>query len=188
MKQIIIILCVISLLSSCRKEWWNPKKVAEPTLPPITAEGKGTFGCLINGKVWVSSAPRAFCNYTPWYYAIRSSLDLYASFYLYGSKNGGKDVVVLGYDSIFGPGVYPLPQPGLINRASGYTFKLNREYTAYNLQSDWPIKTKGSGVLNIHTLDTIKGIIAGTFNFKAINRDNVEDTINITEGRFDIKF
>jgi len=32
----------------------------EPELPPITHEGKNTFGCLVNGKVWVAEVDGGF--------------------------------------------------------------------------------------------------------------------------------
>ena len=44
------------------------------------------------------------------------------------------------------------------------------------------------GELEILRLDTINQIISGTFQFDAINEDDITDTIKIREGRFDVKF
>ena len=189
MKKIALIFVFIMLLSSCEKDWWKPKPKppVEPTLPPITSEGKGTFGCLVNGKVWVTNPFFARCDYIPWYYAVRSNPSLYNGFYLIGRKNGNTEAVKIEYDSIFGPGTYKLPHPHLWHSTTGIRFRRNDSSIFYNIQMS-DRKTKGYGELKIHTLDTINKIIAGTFHFKAIDENNYLDTIHITDGRFDLKF
>ena len=44
------------------------------------------------------------------------------------------------------------------------------------------------GTINITRLDTTNTIISGTFQLKVQNKDNPDDTIEITEGRFDINW
>jgi hypothetical protein len=47
--SVILIVVTSSLLASCELLNIKPK----PKLPPITSEGKNTFGCRVNGKVWL---------------------------------------------------------------------------------------------------------------------------------------
>ena len=58
MKNILTILVsvaiILSLASSCKKE-----KMPD-ALPPITTEGKGTFGCKINGEIWIPKTQDEF--------------------------------------------------------------------------------------------------------------------------------
>ena len=45
-----------------------------------------------------------------------------------------------------------------------------------------------NNLLRILKLDTINQIISGTFQFDAINEEDITDTIKIRVGRFDVKF
>ena len=45
------------VMFSCKKEVTNPDSSNPNVLPPLTHEGKNTFGCLVNGEVWVAYAP-----------------------------------------------------------------------------------------------------------------------------------
>jgi hypothetical protein len=61
-------LLLLSLIFSCQKTDPDPFDYVQPTdpyhtLPEITQEGKNTFGCLVNGVVWV---PRVEIV-VPWY-------------------------------------------------------------------------------------------------------------------------
>ena len=61
-------LLALSLIFSCQKTDPEPSNYVQPTnpyhtLPEITQEGKNTFGCLMNGVVWV---PRVEL-FVPWY-------------------------------------------------------------------------------------------------------------------------
>ncbi|MCW3074373.1 MAG: hypothetical protein JWP69_1442 [Flaviaesturariibacter sp.] len=48
MKYVLIAVASLMLTSvSCKKDKDNDK------LPPITQNGANTFGCLVNGKVWL---------------------------------------------------------------------------------------------------------------------------------------
>jgi hypothetical protein len=47
---------------------------------------------------------------------------------------------------------------------------------------------ENSGNLNITRYDYSNGIISGTFDFNAVNKDDSNDIIEITEGRFDISW
>jgi len=54
MKLLLSIIILSTILAvSCQQE-----EIAPPELPPITQEGANTFGCLINGEVWLPYTPR----------------------------------------------------------------------------------------------------------------------------------
>jgi hypothetical protein len=58
---IIILFCSI-ILSCCKdSDPPTPTPPVEEQLPPITTTGAGTFGCKVNGKVWVAKS-----NKTGW--------------------------------------------------------------------------------------------------------------------------
>ena len=44
-------------LMGCKKEVADPGSSNPNVLPPLTHEGKNTFGCKVNGEVWVAYAP-----------------------------------------------------------------------------------------------------------------------------------
>jgi hypothetical protein len=51
-------ICCSLLFHSCTKTPDEPEPDPTPTpctncLPPITTEGKNTFGCKVNGKIWL---------------------------------------------------------------------------------------------------------------------------------------
>ncbi|MBL0190536.1 MAG: hypothetical protein IPQ18_04090 [Saprospiraceae bacterium] len=56
---------ILSLASSCKKE-----KMPD-ALPPITTEGKGTFGCKINGEIWIPKTQDEFLG---------NNFDLYVNY------------------------------------------------------------------------------------------------------------
>jgi hypothetical protein len=58
MKKITLFLLLLPLLAmQCRKDKNDcpegDKACELAKLPPLTTEGKGTFGCLVNGKAWL---------------------------------------------------------------------------------------------------------------------------------------
>jgi hypothetical protein len=63
--HLLVILFLAMLLGSCEdNHTTNPTQNKPPTeeqLPPITTTGAGTFGCKVNGKVWVAKS-----NKTGW--------------------------------------------------------------------------------------------------------------------------
>ena len=44
------------------------------------------------------------------------------------------------------------------------------------------------GTVTITRLDAANKIVAGTFEFKAINKENAPEPLTVTEGRFDISW
>jgi hypothetical protein len=143
------------------------------TLPPITQEGKNTFGFLLNGKAWIPRA-EAF-----------EQTKISAS-YGNGQLNIGalRKRTVLKINQVFAISIsdhsvrdtgYYILQESPANGAHywAYSDSAACEYETNKLQP---------GILHITRLDNV---IAGTFEMTFVN--DKCDTVRITEGRFDIK-
>lgn len=172
------------LLTQCSKCKDTPRpKTEEDKLPPITQEGKNTFGCLINGQA-----------YTPQGYNGTSN---FAVIYDTGFMGGSLDVRTYRY-----PGQQPNKSQHLvlggINIRQVGTYRIGTNYgTRVFFTDDYRTGNCGdydsnesnissTGELVITRLDAQAGIIAGTFS--ATLAQTGCDTVKITQGRFDARF
>ena len=175
MKTTFLILFVAcTLFASCKKD-------QEDTLPPATQVGAGTFGCKINGKVFIpkgssgTGAPNPHIQYD---YDLNGKPYLSIIGDLYNNQTVEGETLV-AYRNITQAGEYLTPQnfnfsvgwPQIIGNCSTVTF-------------DTTIKKWGGGMIT--KLDIPNRIISGTFDFKFKTQQC--DTVYVTEGRFDIKF
>ncbi len=148
-------------------------------LPPITQAGLNTFGCTINGKVFVPdnhmdgpnvSAVHLYSDYNLVIYGRKDTADAEYSVELMidstGMRTGAimqlkyKDTVTLGESSA----VYE---------------DVRKEGSRYKIVPPLP------GMVHILRYDKAQKIIAGTFAFSAINKSG--KTVQIKDGRFDLK-
>ena len=153
----------------------------EPTeLPPITQEGKNTFGCKVNGKVWIPNGfSNGFGNPTPpvsIYFRKRcddrGNCTTYNTwiFELLAKKGTGENTGSLYVSA------YSMYLDGTADDL-GATFKYND--VNYGVDINLP------NTFNITRLDTTAKIIAGTFYFTGT--DAKGNKITVTDGRFDAK-
>ena len=181
------------LFFSCKKD----KKTPLEQLPDATQEGKGTFGCLINGEVFMPNGGGGFTpSLTVDYYkngvtGIRA-LNVYnykdMSFYI--SNFSRKTGQTTDTNSIW----YPI-------KDSGYFLfsKVNlKTFAAYYIDTQgckYETDSSNIGLLTITKFQspslgpnstTIPGIISGTFYFK-VKTPGCPD-VAVTDGRFDISF
>ncbi len=150
-------------------------------LPPATQEGKNTFGCLVNGKVWLPKGNNGTANldasYDPNFqgasifdlsaYKINTDIDR-QYFYLFATN------VTTG-------GSYDLSSVQLGTITFDYSYESSTDCN-YNRDS----VVFRTGTLTISKFDLGQGIISGKF-LGVLARPNC-DTLKITEGRFDMKF
>ena len=172
---LLLITCCILLLISCERD---PYRHGEPDLPPITMEGKNTLGFLLNGKVWVpyQDKPGIF---TP---TLEAVLDV-STFKITARQKNSKKNVNQSFGTGFrfdGVGKYQIPFPPHI----GYVFTdENLDGLGCNYFKCSPYDTE----IEVIYFDSSLRIISGTFYFKnAINECG--DTLQITDGRFDVKY
>lgn len=178
-------LCTLLSISACHK---TPREVDKPepidiyhTLPEITQEGKNTFGCKVNGEVWV---PRVEL-FVPWY-----TLDFqFSEANLKGNGLIGCRLLTESDDDfmvvVFGPTNF---KPGAYfqnDQADNVTYSsLRLSSLGYHSEN----KDSSYNLVNVNFIDTESNIVSGTFQFKLYNDMNPNDTIHITEGRFDLRY
>ena len=148
-------------------------------LPPITQEGKNTFGCLVNGKLWLPKGYNGTSNldasYDPSFMGGAFNLSTYRI------DGDFREYITLGSDSISKSGTYDVNPKG---RFLTFYSKLNSKGAGCDLSDFTIVKSKGK--VTIIKLDLISQVVAGTFEF-TIYKPNC-DTIKVTQGRFDMKF
>ena len=169
----IFLILVISVIGCKKATTSNP--VVEH-LPPETQNGKNTFGCLLNGKVWVPYKTDFTRKLEVWYdqYYHLGTLRIIAE----RRKNGSDQSITIAMDSLNHIGHYSLN-----DRKSKIYYDDLIKNCIYDSFDTSVLKT---GNLNITKLDFQNRIIAGTFDFTLIKTGC--DTIRATEGRFDVKY
>ncbi|MCW3074370.1 MAG: hypothetical protein JWP69_1439 [Flaviaesturariibacter sp.] len=162
---------------SCKKDKASNK---EDLLPPITQTGAKTFGCLVNGKVYIPKGSNG--SGTPNYRAI---YELFNGRYYFKvlteryTNNSFDGEIYFSIDSCNQIGTYPI-------RANKNRIVYGGGFFGNCGISGFDTTTYQSGSFTVTKLDISNGIFSGTFfcNIKPANCD----TIRITEGRFDYKF
>jgi hypothetical protein len=182
MKQIKLLLIIIActnIFAGCKKD----KNTTEPTdqLPPATQIGANTFGCLVNGKVYVPKGYNGNGSPNPKkLYDIglngRPILGITADQIVNSNYKGS---ILISFGNLDHLGTYMMP--------NDFNFSLDWTDVIGNCSTiafDTTIKKFGGG--EITKLDIPNRTISGTFNckFKTLQCD----TVFITDGRFDIKF
>ncbi|QNM85913.1 hypothetical protein H9W90_01980 [Polaribacter pectinis] len=183
----IIFTLIITLFLSCSDNENLVEPIIEDTLPPITEIGANTFGCLINGKVFI---PKDKTGYTPPgggtpkglkissgdtnivdYYAITARDYISHSLYIYIPTDRPEK---RKYEFKLSPGVAStLEAP---NFPHIFLIINNKKYISFD----------NSGSIEFNKVDFISEVCAGIFNTKLRNIDNQNDIVQITNGRFDL--
>lgn len=171
--------------SKCKKD----KRPTDPVgqLPPETQIGANTFGCLIDGKIFLPKGPSLSPILQCAYQYLNTDYSKGYFFQLSANAKGNKECelfsISLGTDSlqIFEGETYQLVnyEKGLSAAQYSYFFSCG-QFTNYNTSNNV------TGQLNIKKLDEINQIVSGTFWFNAINTNG--DTVHVTDGRFDMRF
>ncbi len=177
MRSFLLILLVANL--QCRKSAPPPN-----ILPPMTQEGKNTFGCMVNGEVWIPYYQCGLINFNPCE-ELRSVVTPFDTtsklpfeFDLFASRKIGE-----GSFSSF------IIRTGILktgNLDSSFIVMYIRDSVGYYPQ--YPL-SKASNAITITKLDTINQIISGTFYFTLYGNYNpTGDSVVITDGRFDVTY
>ncbi|MFN6944413.1 MAG: DUF6252 family protein [Cytophagaceae bacterium] len=169
-------LFLLLFLTSCPKITPEPKP---EELPPETQEGKDTFGCLVNGQVWV---PRV----TVWVGQSRLVSSYSAgTFNLVARKNinrsgitENQSISIRISENALQSGNYLLNSPFKDGRGHFTDLISKCIYETDSIQYD--------GLVEITKLDTINQIVSGRFHFTANSEDCGK--LEVTEGRFDVRY
>ena len=187
------------LLFGCTKtETTNSKD----TLPPITQVGANTAGCIIDGKVLVPKNGTNSINGGV-VYGLEASTGSnfnnlpygndYFSIIISNLKDKGHNYWIYVYiDNLSnGIGQYMVEQSNgqFFNQTSHNPQIIVRE-TYDGVSGKTYLSSHNSGTINITRFDfntLYNTIISGTFNATLYNDSNPTETIQVTDGRFDLK-
>lgn len=164
----------------------NCKKTTQPLsslerLPPITQEGKNTFGFLLNGQPWTPAGNNGTANLSVYVDAnYKQGTFNITAYRIIGQEN--RQSIGLGIaDSL---NFQPIPTALILGKQtlSGVSFISNK--CTYDFFDDTTYKY---GELKLSKLDKTNRIIAGTF-IATFYKTDCGDTIKITDGRFDMRY
>jgi hypothetical protein len=158
----LLLVLVVTCIVSCKDD-------DEPALPPITVTGANTFGCLIDGEVYVpqgvDSAP-----------LVDAGVDMIV---VSGGQRGVNLQLVVRDTTmhfIFENQAYHFNQENITCVYDVFNNKVDCDYR------DTPV----SGYIKFSRIDFAKHIVAGVFEFSVYSA-KCDKMINITDGRFDLR-
>ena len=131
----------------------------EEVLPAETQTGKQTFGCLVNGEVWL---PKTSYVSSPLTASIQFNI-------LSIGVRRDNENIVFGIRNLSDKGVYPFKGDNSVQ----YAVSGNR-FVSYE------------GEINIKKYDKQLNIISGTFYF--IAKNELGDIVEVKDGRFDLNY
>jgi hypothetical protein len=179
----VLIVFLISGLIQC-------KKSQRFFLPPVTEQGKNTFGCLVNGQIWVPFYSCHTWNGRPQIVYIIQSLDSFSilplSFDLQASNSvdgGSSWSFVRGFrqaDHLFGVG-------NIVDSLDITYWSTNGE--PYLNTIFFP-SSSAPRYMQITKLDTVNKIVSGIFSFTLYGgapNTNFFDSAVVTKGVFDLQ-
>jgi hypothetical protein len=166
----------IFTFSQCKKN-----KAEEPQLPPETQTGAMTFGCKVNGQIFLPKDG----NGRP---------GLYVQYVNLGNvPDGGWHLNIPAYNYSSNKGVSIETDSLLLVEGMTYQFKTTigtaNAFYLENIPNGvnvYPKLDNDAGSLIIKRHDPIQRILSGSFSFIGTDGNGVK--INITEGRFDIRY
>ena len=182
------VLFVFLFCASCKKD--QPPNVLPPdTLPPITQTGANTFGCKINGQVWVPYYP---CEDTWWNGAVELSYNIHPvystgmfplRFALLAGKEEDPFSGFLNLSPAYLTG--PATSDGSYIYGTGNVADSMEINFAIDAGNYWNSYGNPNDIFQITKLDTVNNIISGIFSFTLYSSPS--DSIIVTDGRFDLR-
>jgi hypothetical protein len=168
--SVIILLSMPLAFSAC---------VEEDELPPITKEGKNTFGCFVDGKLWL---PERRLGGT----AMEAQLQV-------SSDSVGVNIYANGATSVFIMSIYDGPTLQINKRYDLSSKKFYAAYTNWSGGSSCDYDSIIDGSITLSRFyrgpETAPGlVISGVFEFTARSTTECDGTVTITEGRFDMGY
>ena len=182
MKRILFVLALLPVLlaTACADDDLQPRRnetdlEALNRLVPITQTGAGTFGCLLNGELWIpettfsEDAADAVAGTT-------NPNDLTISARKRPISDSRDHLMTVG-------AVFVLDVETPLKNFSKW-FDKNGSGECKRLQVD----TLQQNYMIVSHFDQINKIVSGQFEAILVNPDCPQDTARITEGRFDLPY
>lgn len=164
---------VIFIIISCKKDQLD-------LLPEKSNTGANTFGCLIDGQAFIAKVPFGINNPL----SITNSYSETDNLFLIQGNYEDKDgfISYLGFYLFIthGTGEYAI----VINQNELKTYV----YRDKNETKEYYMFPEDSGTIQISYFNETEHIISGEFEMSVTNIADNSDRIEITQGRFDIKY
>ncbi|PZE18585.1 hypothetical protein DNU06_01780 [Putridiphycobacter roseus] len=167
--------------TACHKIKANPEEEPidlTPKLPQATHTGANTFGCYINGALFVAQSNNynkvipIYCSYNK---ISENELRIQGS----RLNDSVRDNVSFIAFIDKGAGAYEMDIIGDVH--IGYINFVNGYHEYYQLENN-------PGKLTVTFMDTVNRIISGNFQMQLYNEDYPIKIVSITDGRFDLKY
>lgn len=165
----------------CRKPG-TYKGTDTPGLPPATQNGANTFGCLLNGQLWIPQGNNGSGNNLSINYDPQFNNGVF-SIAAYNAINSSANTQYLGVGIGDSLNFFTFPRTFKLSKTSIYRTTASISLSCI-IRSTATIISEGE--LFIDKLDKQKRIIAGRFNYTLYQSGC--DTVKVTNGRFDMKF
>ncbi|NOQ71614.1 MAG: hypothetical protein GQ574_06420 [Crocinitomix sp.] len=179
------VLFLLAGLTACKKPPVEPEPT-EPVMPPLTHQGLNTFGCYVDGELFVAGGAETHWDLPP----------------ILGSFNEGTKKLIIrasSYSNVEDDVSEHIDfRAYLTDNTANYNYTFNEEdgsdgYTnLWGDRCDYYFRTISDfdhGQLAITYLDEEENIIAGTFYMNLVNENCENDTLmKITDGRFDFHY
>jgi hypothetical protein len=164
----------------------NPqcKKSSPPpnVLPPMTQEGKNTFGCKVNGEVWTPyfecTVLTGSCKELGFGVYHNASMTKLPVYFTLSVRRVTRDTLFTSFD------MYTDGEQ--INNTGNVIDSVFVIYTKGTTQFSNLLPNHKSGTFNVTKLDTVGNILSGTFSFTL--HDISGDSVIVTDGRFDMTY
>jgi hypothetical protein len=173
-KNVLIVLSIILSFLSCTKTEEIDK------LPPITTEGKNTFGCLVNGKAWIPKTDGGLFNERLSLRYENGGLNISATLRINNDAIQQRLSVTAIFNDI---GMYQIPPPPF----DGEMFLNSKNPPMGRIACTRYKCIPENTEIEIIYINTSQRIISGKFSYKNLEND-CGDVINITDGRFDVRY
>ena len=192
-----MLLALMLKSTKCEKNNPEPNEPKELTLPPATQIGANTFGCKLNGHVYVPKGTIGgpgigYKRYHQSEGKLRISTRNVHDFGAKTISNYKGGFKTLWIDLFVTSGVYTAGQySGFQNTQLGipFHFAVANDSIDPNVGYEYWVDSTKTNSINITRLDLQNFIVSGTFEFTVIHDDIYQvghDTIKVTEGRFDL--
>ena len=154
-----------------------------PDLPCATQTGANTFGCYIDGKPWVADV--APYIWDPMVHKLQAWLDEpdYGTYHNNFLHIAASSVDSFAHDFI-SMTFAPVTSIGSLDHNFLTTFFSINSYLTSGLYS---IDTTAPYDIALTKIDHKSRIVSGYFSFTALTKGK-EDTIHVTDGRFDVRY
>ncbi|MBX2889505.1 MAG: hypothetical protein KF734_01135 [Saprospiraceae bacterium] len=176
-------------LFACYKDDSPPYVKPDPCpWPEITTQGLNTFGCKINGKEWVPCVDLygSVVSLRPIDCTLRESdgsnfLSMALTYSVQESDNDTLESLIVGLKPLK-LGYNPISDLVYSSLDFGQIFESGQSSKAWE-----NIDHNAQNYFEITRLDTSQNIISGVFKFTLLS-ENKQDTLQFTDGRFDLKY